>query len=45
MNISVKGEYALHAIFDLATQPPGEPVKIADIARRQIGRASCRERV
>ena len=35
MNISVKSEYALQAIFDLATQPPGEPVKIADIARRQ----------
>ena len=35
MNISVKGEYALQAIFDLATQKPGEPVKIADIARRQ----------
>src|SRR5258708_40272860 len=35
MNISVKGEYALQAIFDLAMQPPGEPVKIADISRRQ----------
>src|SRR5437762_11486939 len=35
MNISVKGEYALHAIFDLSTQPPGQPVKIADIAKRQ----------
>ncbi len=35
MNISVKTEYALQAIFDLAAQPPGEPVKIADIARRQ----------
>jgi Rrf2 family protein len=35
MNISVKGEYALQAIFDLASQPPGEPVRIADIARRQ----------
>jgi Rrf2 family transcriptional regulator, cysteine metabolism repressor len=35
MNISVKGEYALHAMFDLAAQKPGEPVKIADIARRQ----------
>lgn len=35
MNISVKSEYALLAIFDLATQPAGEPVKIADIARRQ----------
>jgi len=35
MNISVKGEYALQALIDLADQPPGEPVKIADIARRQ----------
>jgi Rrf2 family protein len=35
MNISVKSEYALQAVFDLAAQPPGEPVKIADIARRQ----------
>ena len=35
MNISVKGEYALHAVFDLSTQPPGQPVKIADIAKRQ----------
>src|SRR5712691_6986585 len=35
MNISVKGDYALHAIFDLALQKPGEPIKIADVARRQ----------
>jgi len=35
MNISVKGEYALHAIFDLALQKAGEPIRIADIARRQ----------
>ncbi len=35
MNISVKGEYALHAIFDLSLQRFGEPVKIADIAHRQ----------
>jgi len=35
MNISVKGEYALLAIFDLALQRPGEPIKIAGIARRQ----------
>src|SRR6266581_1653343 len=35
MNISVKGEYALQAIFDLSSQPPGVPVKIGDIARRQ----------
>ena len=35
MTISVKGEYALQAIFDLASQRAGEPVRIADIARRQ----------
>jgi Rrf2 family cysteine metabolism transcriptional repressor len=35
MNLSFKTEYALQAVFDLATQPPGEPVKIADIAQRQ----------
>lgn len=35
MNISVKGEYALQAVFDLATHNNREPVKIADIARRQ----------
>jgi Rrf2 family transcriptional regulator, cysteine metabolism repressor len=35
MNISVKGEYALQAILDLTAQPGVEPVKIADIARRQ----------
>jgi Rrf2 family cysteine metabolism transcriptional repressor len=35
MNISVKGEYALQAIFDLASHSQGEPIKIAGIARRQ----------
>jgi Rrf2 family protein len=35
MNTSVKGEYALQAIFDLAANRSDEPVKIADIARRQ----------
>src|ERR1700689_2385817 len=35
MNISVKGEYALQAIYDLASQRSGEPIKIAEIARRQ----------
>ena len=35
LTISVKGDYALQAIFDLASQRPGEPVKIAEIARRQ----------
>ncbi len=43
MNISVKSEYALKAVFDLASQylagrdGPGQmlPIKIADIAKRQ----------
>jgi Rrf2 family cysteine metabolism transcriptional repressor len=35
MNISVKGEYALRALFDLCDQPAGQPVKIAEIAARQ----------
>jgi Rrf2 family protein len=35
LNISVKGEYALLALFDLALQRPGEPVRIAGIAQRQ----------
>ena len=43
MNISVKSEYALKAVFDLASQylagrhsgAPMPPIKIADIAKRQ----------
>jgi Rrf2 family cysteine metabolism transcriptional repressor len=35
MYVSVKGEYALDALFDLATHHSGDPVRIADIARRQ----------
>jgi Rrf2 family cysteine metabolism transcriptional repressor len=35
MNFSVKSEYALQAVFDLASQRDSEPVKIADIAKRQ----------
>src|ERR1700749_4082081 len=35
MNISVKSEKALKAIFDLSTRPHNEPVKIAEIANRQ----------
>src|ERR1043166_6409652 len=35
MNISVKGEYALQAIFDIASNAGPEPIKIAEIARRQ----------
>ncbi len=35
MQTSVKGEYALQAIFDLASRRPGEPIRIADIAQRQ----------
>ena len=32
--ISLKGEYAIRAIFDLALQKPGDPIRIADIAGR-----------
>ncbi len=35
MNVSVKGEYALQAIFDLALNATSDPVRIADIAKRQ----------
>lgn len=35
MNISVKGRYALEALFDLASNVNGRPVKIGDIARRR----------
>ncbi|MCS7025329.1 MAG: Rrf2 family transcriptional regulator [Bryobacteraceae bacterium] len=35
MNLSVKAEYALLALLDLAMQPQGEPVRIAEIAKRQ----------
>ncbi len=31
----MKAQYALKAVFDLSLQPPGRPVKIADIATRQ----------
>lgn len=35
MHVSVKGEYALDALFDLALESQGRPVKIADIAARR----------
>jgi Rrf2 family transcriptional regulator, cysteine metabolism repressor len=35
MNVSTKSHYALQALFDLASQSSDEPVKIADIAKRQ----------
>jgi Rrf2 family transcriptional regulator, cysteine metabolism repressor len=35
MHNSVKGEYALQAILDLASRPAGEPTRIADIAQSQ----------
>ncbi|MBG99361.1 MAG: transcriptional regulator [Solibacterales bacterium] len=35
MDVSVKGEYALRAVFDLAGRDAPGPVKIADIAQRQ----------
>jgi len=31
---SLKSEYALRAIFDLTLHKPGEPIRIADIAKR-----------
>lgn len=35
MNVSVKCEYALRAILDLSLAVPGQPIRIADVARRQ----------
>jgi len=35
MMTSVKGEYALQALFDLATHQQVKPIKIAEIAKRQ----------
>jgi len=35
MNLSGKSEYALAAIFDLAAHHTGEPIKIAQVAKRQ----------
>jgi Rrf2 family protein len=35
LDVSVKGEYALRAVFDLACQEGSQPVKIHDIAARQ----------
>lgn len=35
MEISVKSDYALRAVFDLACRDRSQPVKIADIAARQ----------
>jgi len=35
MNVSVKCEYALRAVFELALRGGGEPIRIADIAERQ----------
>jgi Rrf2 family cysteine metabolism transcriptional repressor len=35
MRVTLKGDYALRAIFDLTLQKPGKPIRIADIAKRQ----------
>jgi Rrf2 family protein len=35
MRVTLKGDYALRAILDLAMQRPGLPIRIADIAKRQ----------
>ncbi len=36
MNVSVKCEYALRAVLDLALMPGDQPTRIADIATRQV---------
>ena len=40
MDVSVKGEYALRAVFDLAGRDAPRPVKIAEIAQRRKSRRS-----
>jgi Rrf2 family protein len=35
MRVSLKADYALRAVLDLALQRPGQPVKISEIAKRQ----------
>lgn len=35
MNVSLKGDYALRAVFDLAVHGSSRPVSIAEVARRQ----------
>jgi Rrf2 family transcriptional regulator, cysteine metabolism repressor len=35
MRVTLKGDYALRAIFDLALHESGTPIRIADIAKRQ----------
>jgi Rrf2 family cysteine metabolism transcriptional repressor len=35
MRVTLKGDYALRAVFDLALQKSGKPIRIADIAKRQ----------
>ncbi len=35
MKLSIKTEYALHAVFDLAVYGSAAPVRIAEIAKRQ----------
>jgi Rrf2 family protein len=35
MDISVKGEYALRAVFELCSRGSSDPIKIADIAAKQ----------
>ena len=35
INVSVKCEYALRAVLDLAVEGSGEPIRIADIAARR----------
>ena len=44
MNISVKGEYALQAIFDLCSRPAGQPVRQLSIVSIIVRRRAARER-
>ena len=41
MNISVKSEYALQAMFDLAAQPPGDINRQHEQASRQPDREAA----
>lgn len=36
MKISTRGRYALRMMLDIATNDHGEPVRIKDIAARQV---------
>ena len=45
MRLTTKGRFAVTAMIDLALRQSNGPVTLAAISQRQIGRASCWERV